>query len=167
MSGSSESHRAYLDDPRQGQDIVGVISLLDLYGPTFYPDRLQGADQRYQWAKADIEKRVGDPRFRQFFAVHETEAWLLSQPEILPAAVRKALPGKVARPESVNFDEHPATLLSRLYWQHLRRKYNKVTDGKALFSSLDPGVACQRCPRLKEMLDEMLKMAGGPRPADS
>jgi hypothetical protein len=36
--------RMHLADP----DIVGVVSLLDLYGPTFYPPHLRTADERRQ-----------------------------------------------------------------------------------------------------------------------
>jgi hypothetical protein len=62
-------------------DVIAVIALLDLYGPTFYPDQCLAAEERYTWAKARLEKQVNDPRFRQYFAVHDVEAWILSQPE--------------------------------------------------------------------------------------
>lgn len=38
-------------------------------------------------------------------AVHETEAWLLSDPGIFPAEGRRAFPDRCRRPETVNFDE--------------------------------------------------------------
>jgi hypothetical protein len=38
----------YLEGPSQ-KDIIGVIALLDLYGPTFYPKKT--ALERYHWAK--------------------------------------------------------------------------------------------------------------------
>jgi len=41
----------------------------------------------------------------------------------------------------------------------LGRSYKKVTYGKELFDQLSPEIAVQKCPRLKEMLDEMLKLA--------
>lgn len=81
---------------RTGADVVGAIGLLDLYGPTFYPKEVVGAVDRYAWAKAHIEQKVDHPRFYQHFAVHETEAWLLSDPKILPKEVRTALPGRCA-----------------------------------------------------------------------
>lgn len=81
---------------RTGADVVGAIGLLDLYGPTFYPKEVVGAVDRYAWAKAHIEQKVDHPRFHQHFAVHETEAWLLSDPKILPKEVRTALPGRCA-----------------------------------------------------------------------
>ncbi|HWX39647.1 MAG TPA: DUF4276 family protein [Blastocatellia bacterium] len=156
----------YLGGP-DAEDIIGVISLLDLYGPTIYPQNQRTAQDRYAWARNELEKRVGDPRFRHFFAVHETEAWLLSQPEIFHAAVRKALRSKAAQPEGVNFDEPPAKLLDRIYRTELKQTYKKVVHGKALFDKLDPAAACEKCPRLKELLDEMLKMAQAAQSLDA
>jgi hypothetical protein len=80
----------YLTGP-QKDDIVGVIALLDLYGPTIYPSGKRTAKQRYEWAKGELEGKVNHDRFRQFFAVHETEAWLLSDPDLFPAEIRKEL----------------------------------------------------------------------------
>ncbi len=148
----------HLNEPDKN-DIIAVIALLDLYGPTFYPQELQRADERYDWAKKDLEKKVNHPKFLQFFAVHETEAWLLADPDIFPLEVKRAFPAKVANPETVNFDEPPAKLLERLYFLKTARRYKKVTNGKELFSRLDPNVAYGKCPRLKELLDKLLELA--------
>jgi len=150
--------RAHLDGPKAGE-IIAVIGLLDLYGPDFYPGHLKSATERYEWGVTHFEKQVGRDRFRMFFAVHEFEAWLLSQPEIFPVEVRDSFPGKVVQPETVNFNEPPAKLLERLYSQRLGRNYKKTTYGKALFSKLDPAIAVAKCPRLKFMLHEMLQLA--------
>lgn len=144
---------------KTGADVAGAVGLLDLYGPTFYPPEKSTPDDRYRWAKAHIEQKVNHPKFRQHFAVHETEAWLLSQPSLLPPKVRDALPGKCQKPEAVNFDEPPAKLLDRLYSQKLRTGYKKVIDGKNLFARLDPEVARAKCPMLGLLLDEMLDLA--------
>lgn len=150
--------RAHLDGPK-ADEIIAVIGLLDLYGPDFYPGHLKSATERYQWGVAHVEKQVGRDRFRMFFAVHEFEAWLLSQPEIFPAEMRSSFPGKIGQPEMVNFNEPPAMLLERLYSQRLNRNYKKTTYGKALFSKLDPAVAVEKCPNLKSMLQKMLQLA--------
>jgi len=146
--------------PRQ-HEIIAVIGLLDLYGlpDNFFPPDIASAPDRYSWAKKELEKRVGNSKFRQFFAVYETEAWLLSDSSIFPRNVRDAFPSTVTHPESVNFKQPPAQLLEKLYQQKLRRPYRKKVDGRILFNKLDPGVAYQKCPRLKEMLDEMLRLA--------
>lgn len=144
---------------QKARDVIAAIGLLDLYGPSFYPDHLRAPEERYSWAKNHLEQQVGHPRFRQHFAVHETEAWLLAHPEILPSEVRRALPGKAARPETVNFDEPPAKLLNRLYRERLGRNYRKVLDGAVLFRSLSPDRAYEKCPYLKLLLDDMLTLA--------
>jgi hypothetical protein len=133
--------------------------LLDLYGPTFYPSHLTSAQERYEWAVTEIERKVSHPKFRMFFAVHELEAWILSQPQLLPEPVRRALPGRVNAPESIDFEEPPAKLLERLYTSHTGRSYKKRTYGSELFRKLDPSVAYEKCPHLAEMLEHMLTMA--------
>jgi len=67
----------HLNGPSK-EKIIAVISLLDLYGPTFYPAHLTDRDERYLWAKQKIEGNVQEENFFQFFAVHEVEAWILS-----------------------------------------------------------------------------------------
>jgi hypothetical protein len=143
---------------KAGADVVAGIGLLDLFGPDFYPGHAKTANERYAWAKQHLEQKVEHPRFRQHFAVHETEAWLLAHPE-LPREVRTALPGKCAYPEKVNFDEPPAKLLGRLYRDKLGRSYKKVIDGSNLFQTLAPDSVVEKCPYLRRMLDDMLELA--------
>jgi Domain of unknown function (DUF4276) len=144
---------------KTGTDVIAAIGLLDLYAPTFYPADKKAAAERYTWAKEHIEKRVGHPRFRQHFAVHETEAWLLADPEILPREVKKALPGRCSKPETVDFDEPPGKLLSRLYREKAGRGYKKLIDGADLFRSLSPDRAREKCPALRALLDDLLDLA--------
>lgn len=147
-----------------GADVVGAIGLLDLYGPTFYPKGMTTVTERHAWAKTHIEEKVEHPRFLQHFAVHETEAWLLSDPALLPREVRAAFPGRCAQPETVNFDEPPAKLLERLHRDKLGRSYKKITDGANLFRKLEPAVAHGKCPHLKRLLDDMLSLARAAEP---
>ena len=139
-----------------------MIGLIDLYGPQkvgFYPGQANTPDERYDWGVQHLEKKVGRDRFRMFFAVHEFEAWLLSQPDIFLPKIKNALPAKIAQPENVNFDEPPAKLLDRIYKAQTQRNYKKTTYGKELFKKLDPAEAVKKCPRLKQMLQEMLNLA--------
>jgi hypothetical protein len=70
--------------------LIAVIGLLDLYRvPLTFPRNLT-ADAKYTWAKTELERRVGRPRFRQHFAVHETEAWLLAIPRYFQPGFEKA-----------------------------------------------------------------------------
>lgn len=141
------------------RDIIAAIGLLDLSGPDFYPKRKRSAAERYEWAKEDIEKRVGNARFRQYFAVHEFEAWLLATPSVFPRAVRDALPARCAHPENVNFGEPPSQLLSRIYLRNARRAYRKAIDGPNLFLDADPSRAYAVCPLFRRMLDDILQLA--------
>ncbi|MGH7599623.1 MAG: DUF4276 family protein [bacterium] len=148
----------HLNGPEQ-HDLVAVIALIDLYGPTFYPADKQTSKDRYDWAKIHFENKVNHPKFRQFFAVHETEAWLLRDSNLFPAEIKNALPKNLQHPEEINFDVPPAKLLERIYKQKTQRPYKKVVHGSELFSKLDPGLAYKKCPRFKELLNEMLKLA--------
>jgi hypothetical protein len=140
-------------------DVIAVVALLDLHGPTFYPTSRTQVVDRFDWAKAHLENQVNDPRFRQHFAVHDVEAWILSQPELLPLQVQKKLPGKTAKPEVVNFDEPPAYLLNRLYEEATGRGYKKRTYGEDLFRKLDPQVVRKKCPYFGRLADELVDLA--------
>ena len=75
--------KIYLNAPKG--DVVAVIALLDLYGLQLpYPAETVSAAERIVWGTEHLQEQVGEARFRQFFAVHETEAWLLSQPQLFP-----------------------------------------------------------------------------------
>jgi Domain of unknown function (DUF4276) len=144
---------------KAGVDVIAGLGLLDLYGPTFYPNGVTVVADRYKWAKRQIEKTVNHPRFHQYLVVHDVEAWLLAEPDNLPPAVKTALPGGCVRPETVDFDEPPAYLLDRLYREKLGRPYRKVTDGAELFAALPPDVAGSKCPFLQTLLDDMVRLA--------
>ena len=149
----------HLNSPKEKDGIIAVIALLDLYGPTFYPDDKITTSERYGWAKAYMERIVGHPKFRQHFAIHETEAWLLSEPSIFPKGMQESLEDKYPAPEKVNSQNHPAKLLKELYKTRLKREYKKTAEGKILFRKLNPQIAYGKCPSLKALLDEMLLLA--------
>ncbi len=142
----------------KNKDTIAVVALLDLYGPD-YPVEKKTLVERYEWAKQDLEKKVNKKEFHVFFAVHELEAWLLSDPSIFPENVRKAFPGKISQPEEINFNEPPGKLLKRLYKQKIQENYKKAAYGNELFLKLDPEIAYNKCPYLKKLLDTMLELA--------
>lgn len=141
------------------ENVIAVISLLDLYGPTFYPPAVSSVEERYEWGKRRLEKLVDHEEFFHFFAIHEIEAWLLSDPSIFPVPMRKAVEANSLDPESVNGTQPPSKLLNEIYERETRRRYKKVTHGKALFKELDPEIARKKCPHLKLLLDKMLELA--------
>jgi hypothetical protein len=151
------ANKAKLHLPRMG--VIAVIGLLDLYGPSFYRPEHKSVEHRFEFAKRHMEMKANDPRFRQYFAVHDIEAWILSQPGLLPSTVRRKLPGTAGNPETVNFDEPPARLLDRCYREATGRKYKKVTYGAELFRELDPAVVREKCPYFRLMADDLVNMA--------
>jgi len=135
-------------------DVIAVVGLIDFYGSGLqYPDGT--IHQQYTWAKDILEKQVNKPRFRQHFAVHETEAWLLSDPNIFPREVALRLP-KTTVPETVNTRRPPSRRIRDLYRLRLNRTYNKPLEGSSLFGKLDPELAYEQCPHLKLLLDDFL-----------
>jgi hypothetical protein len=136
-----------------------VIGLLGLYGPAFYPDHLESAQKRIEWATDFLQRRASEERFRMFFAVHELEAWLLSDPTIFPEPVRKAFPGNIQKPETINFETPPKALLEKLYAEKQKKHYKELVDGGDLFSRLEPAKVYEKCPHFAHMLDEMVALA--------
>lgn len=141
--------------------VIAVIALLDLYGPTIYPNDHNTATEKYTWAKHYLERKVDQTNFFQFFAVHEVEAWLLCEPSIFPNSVRPLVEKISQSPEAINNTMPPTKRLNDIYQKKTKRRYKKVTHGKDLFSKLEPSVAYKKCPHLKELLDAMLKIAEG------
>jgi len=159
VKGVAKKANLHLSSPKS--DIIAVIGLLDLYNVALpIPSHRKTVDERVQWATDSLEKQVSHDRFRQFFAVHETEAWLLSDTAIFPPGLK--LPD-YKTPESVNSHEPPGMLLSNLYKTRLKASekqgYKKVAHGIDLFRKLNADTAYAKCPNLKLMLDEMLTMA--------
>jgi hypothetical protein len=140
-------------------DAIAVFGLLDLYGLRLDYPRHADRDHKIAFARNHIVNRITPadrPRFRQHFAVHETEAWLLSDPLLFPTLT---LPSKCARPEEVDFDEPPAQLLDRLFSQGTGRGYKKTIMARNLLPQLDPTLVYQKCPNFKLMMDDLLELA--------
>lgn len=149
--------RRLLEEPA----VSGVLCVLDLYGSQIpFPDDLAPAT-RYDWAKSWVEEKVSHAAFRQHFAVHETEAWLLSQPDLFPSEVAKQLPKKT--PEAVNFKNPPSAVLATAYRRAFKNRSFAKTRGAGLFRKLDPEAAASRCPHLQLLLDDLLDLAQGSR----
>lgn len=136
--------------------VIGAIGLIDFYASGLrYP--AGNIWHQYNWARQTIQSEVNHPRFRQHFAVHETEAWLLSEPDNFPREISERLPK--GAPESVNHRNPPSHVIANAYQTRLQRRYKKPTEGAKLFAKLDPDRASERCPHLKLLLDEMLDLA--------
>jgi len=141
--------------------VAGIIGVIDFYQSGFASGEGTVADKCGR-AKAELEEKVGLANFYQHFAVHETEAWLFSDPRIFPQPVQSRLP-TTQLPETINTNNPPSRRLAILYKDRLKgADYKKTIDGASLFSKLDPQVAYERCRHLKLLLDDMLKLASVP-----
>ena len=145
----------FLDDSRANF----VFGLVDLYG--IPPSRIDLSKcatirDKVETARAHMRNLV-DPvyrdRFRQHFAVHEVEAWLLACPEVWPRAVRDEIQRRP--PEEVNFNEPPARFLKRI----LRGRYQKKRTAMNLFPRIDPQAASEKCPYLNALMQDLLRVA--------
>jgi hypothetical protein len=103
--------KLHLEDPKHRDETIGLIALLDFYGPTIYPGHAKTVSQRVAWARKHFESEVGHRKFRMFFAVHEVEAWFLSNPALFPKPLQGSLKTKARNPEGVDFDRPPKVLL--------------------------------------------------------
>ena len=136
-----------------------VFGLVDLYG--IPPSRIDLSEygsvkEKVIAAREYIRKLVPERyrgRFRQHFAVHEIEAWLLAYPQEWPVEIRAQLTRR--DPEEVNFTEPPAKFLKRL----LGGSYKKTTHALNLFPKIDPRVAIDKCPYLRLLATDLLDIA--------
>jgi hypothetical protein len=128
----------HLNDPQVGNDYIAAIGLLDLYGADFYPAGAETVEERYQAGKEFIEKAVGNSRFHQFFAVHEIEAWLISDPGRFRTEVRSEVAKMSKSPEGVDDNRPPSKRLDELYRTKLKDSYKKVINARNEFPKLDP-----------------------------
>ena len=136
-----------------------VVGLVDLYGiPSYRIDLSTYASIRQKVSAARryirhlVPSQLRD-RFRQHFAVHEVEAWLLAYPERWPATVREQIQKRP--PEQVDFKEPPARFLKRI----LGGRYKKTVHAKNLFPEVDPQSAIDTCPFLKLLAEDLLTIA--------
>jgi len=145
----------YLDDGRANF----VFGLIDLYGipvSRIELSKYSTIQEKVEAGRAYIRALVPQEyreRFRQHFAVHEIEAWLLAYPEQWPAEVRSQITKRP--PEQVDFNEPPAKFLKRI----LGGRYKKTTTAMNVFPRVDPQGAINQCPHLKHLVEDMLAVA--------
>jgi hypothetical protein len=148
--------KSYLDDGRANL----VVGLVDLYGiPADRVDLSRHAAVRDKivaardYMRGLVPKECRD-RFRQHFAVHEVEAWLLAYPEELSKEKEIQAQIKKRPPEQVNFNEPPAKFLKGIL-----HKYKKTVTAMNLFPKVDPQIAIDKCPYLKQFMEDLLSLA--------
>lgn len=135
-----------------------ALCLIDLLNAPFpYSKTVRNAENvyeaQYTLIKNYMESQIQAPlrnRFCAFPVMMEIETWLLADPEVLKYfRVRQ----QYDYPENV---EHPAEELDRLMQQHKDRKYNKLRDGRLLFSRAHAQrVYDDQCPHFEDIIDQL------------
>lgn len=156
IAGLPDQVRRIFNGPRRG-DVAAIVCLLDVKG---LPEALRrgSVDESCEAVRRHVVASVSDRRVRAHFAVHEVEAWILGDEEVLPAPVRDALPNRARHPERVNDQEPPSKLLGRLYRRHVLRDYKKIVDGTHLLSKADPARIENTCPHFKALIDDLRRL---------
>lgn len=117
--------------------VAGLITRSHLCGLALpFPASVTEVEEKVAWAKQELESCAKDMRFRQFFAVYELEAWLLSDTGLFPNEVKNALPASLS--EKVNSSEPPSKLIGKLYQSKIRKPYKKQADGEKFFCETGP-----------------------------
>jgi len=145
----------YLDDGR-ANFVFGLIDLYAIPVSRIELSKYSSIQEKVKAGRAYIRALVPQEyreRFRQHFAVHEIEAWLLAYPEKWPAEVRSQIMKRP--PEQVNFNEPPAKFLKRI----LGGRYKKTTTAMNVFPRVDPQGAINQCPHLKHLVEDLLAVA--------
>jgi hypothetical protein len=103
--------------------VFGIVDLygiprdkLDLVG---YPSLQTKIEAAHNYLKNLVPEHCRN-HFRQHFAVHELEAWLLAYPDMWPQKIR----AKIAplKPEEVNFDTPPSKWLRKQLGREFKRR---------------------------------------------
>lgn len=136
-----------------------VIALTDVYTGTEPHDFETAAD-----AKTKMRQWVGqEPRFCPHAAQHDFEAWLLPywpRVKTLADSNRRA-PSQ--HPETVNHQKPPSKHLAEVFRTGGKKRiYSKIRDGAAILREQDLTVSAAACPELKDFLNTILKLCGGP-----
>ncbi len=145
----------YLDDGR-ANFVFGLIDLYAIPVSRIELSKYSSIQEKVKAGRAYIRALVPQEyreRFRQHFAVHEIEAWLLAYPEKWPAEVRSQITKRP--PEQVDFNEPPAKFLKRI----LGGRYKKTTTAMNVFPRVDPQGAINQCPHLKHLVEDLLAVA--------
>jgi len=154
LDGLQRKIALYLDDGR-ANFVVGLVDLygipasrIDLSQYTTVKDKIIAARG---YMRSIVPKEYRD-RFRQHFAVHEVEAWLLAYPEEWPPEVRDQITRRA--PEQIDLTEPPAKFLKRIVG-----RYKKTTTAMNLFPKVNPQVAIDKCPFLRQFMEDLLLLA--------
>ncbi|MDR2208524.1 MAG: DUF4276 family protein [Azoarcus sp.] len=151
-------------------DSDAISTLFDFYGlPKKFPGYREAcAEQNPRNGVEVLEERLAQefkhPNFIPFFALHEFETWLFSDPDtvatyfgepVLANELRKAVQGAV-EPEFINhgIKTHPKKRLDDML-DKLSLAYKETSDGPILMSNIGISTVRSACPHFSGWLDRL------------
>ncbi|MFQ3632293.1 DUF4276 family protein [Roseiflexus sp.] len=147
-----------------------VTTLIDYYG---LPDDFPGVAtlpegspyQKVAHLEQAFAQDIGNARFFPYFMLHEFEAFLFVQPEVMTQTLdqRGSLgplfsnPSSVASPEEINDGPHthPAARIQRRF-----RQYRKALHGPLIIEKIGLSAIREKCPHFDAWLRRLEGLAG-------
>lgn len=127
-----------------------VFALVDLY------PKIEGCEKPDQ-VKERLKKWAGGHSdFHPFVAVHDIEAWILGDEEVVRDYLRGLRFTFPHNPEAIDFDRPPKKYLSELF-RKCDRNYKETVDGVNLLARIRPDRVASVCPSFKEFWTAITK----------
>lgn len=149
----------YLDEP----DVLGVFTLIDLYGMNKVKhsaaDDLETKVRRvHSWLKSQVA-HGRSLNFYPHVSVHEIEAWILAEGSALAKRLNDQAIVPDPNAELKNFQQPPSKRINDLFLSRKKTRYQKIIDGRPLFSELNFESIYGSCRYFKAFYDQLRAVA--------
>lgn len=144
---------------RSGAQII--FCLVDYYHYPLSEDAKNlPPEQRLNAIKSDVVGRIDESRrssVRCHVAVHEVEAWILADEQVVAQRLKIKSLAPWSQPENVNDIKPPSEVLGELFRTRgpLKKRYIKYRDGVDLLGKVDWQKAYAKCPTFKQLVDDL------------
>ena len=118
---------------------------------------------RVEWLRTHIPRIHVDPEYKDKFhihvAVHDIEALILADTDAIRKKLKCDTLKESPNPENIDDMNPPHIKLNELFHKHLKRSYNKGTDGVSLLASLDFDTVYNKCLYFRSFVDDLRSIA--------
>jgi hypothetical protein len=150
----------YLNEP----EVLAVFTLVDLYGmDRVTHQQADPLDDKVARVRAWFSNRLEHRRAHDFFphvCVHETEAWLLAEGTALARRLSDASVKPDPQAELKNFQLPPQRRINDLFKKNKGESYQKIRDGRPLFSSAQFEPVYSTCRFFRAFYDDLKRVGG-------
>jgi len=136
-----------------------VFCLVDYYHYPL-PDEMRHLPivKRIEAIKSDMTSQIDSTchlMVRCHVVVHEVEAWILADEQVLAQRLKTKNLSPWNQPEIVNDMKPPAKVLEELFRTRLKRRYDKYKDGVDLLGKIDWQKVSEKCPTFKQLVADL------------